>query len=213
MNIEEVKLKIIEYGKIIKKSGLVIGTWGNISIRYEDKLVITPSGMDYDTLKPENIAVCDFEGNLVDGANKPSSELSTHLSIYKHRNDINAIVHTHSIYASAFAAARKNIPAVTEDAAMILGGEVSCAKYAFPGSKELANNVLEVIENKNAVLLANHGAVGVGRNIEEAFLVCQILEKTARVYLLALQVGLPKPLAIEEVEKLHDEYINSYSKK
>jgi L-fuculose-phosphate aldolase len=163
-------------------------------------------------LKPENIAVCDFDGNLIEGSNKPSSELFTHLAVYKYRSDINAIVHTHSIYASAFAAARKNIPAVTEDAAMILGGEIPCAKYAFPGSIELGENVVEVMLNKNAVLLANHGAIGAGRNLEEAYLVSRILEKSASVYLLALQVGIPKPLAIEEVEKLHEEYINKYSK-
>ena len=212
MNMDEIKFNIIEYGKAIKKSGLVIGTWGNISMKVEKKIVITPSGIDYDKLNIENMVVCDMEGNVLEGSKKPSSELSTHIAIYSHRNDVNAIIHTHSIYATAFAAARKNIPAVTEEAAMILGGEIPCAKYAFPGSSELAENVLEVLLNKNAVLLANHGAIGMGRTLEEAFLVCKILEKSARVYLLSMQIGIPKPLAIEEVEKLHNVFINDYSK-
>lgn len=212
MTMDQIKLSIIEYGKAIKNSGLVIGTWGNISIRHEDRIFITPSRVDYDKLNIGNIAVCDMEGNVLEGSERPSTELSTHIAIYKHRNDVKAIIHTHSIYATAFAAARKNIPAVTEDAAMILGGEIPCAKYAFPGSPELADNVVEVLLNKNAVLLANHGAIGMGRSLEEAFLVCRILEKSARVYLLSTQIGIPKPLAIEEVEKLHNVFLNDYSK-
>lgn len=213
MTIDDIKLNIIEHGKALKNTGLVIGTWGNISTRFEEKIIITPSGIDYEKLNVDDIVVCDMEGNILSGTKKPSTELSTHIAIYKHRNDVNAIIHTHSIYATAFAAARKNIPAVTEDAAMILGGEIPCAKYAFPGSSELAGNVIEVLLNKNAVLLANHGAIGMGRTLDEAFLVCKIIEKSARVYLLSMQIGIPKPLAIEEVEKLHNVFINEYSKK
>lgn len=212
MDIDQIKLDIIEYGKQMKGTGLVIGTWGNISFRHEDSIVITPSGIDYNKLKSEDMIVCDMEGKKLEGTKKPSTELSTHIAIYNKRNDVKAIIHTHSVYATAFAAARKNIPSVTEDAAMILGGEIHCAKYAFPGSEELATNVLEVLFNQNAVLLANHGAIGMGRTLEEAYLVCKILEKSARVYLLSMQVGIPKPLAIEEVEKLHNEFLNNYSK-
>lgn len=212
MDIDQIKLDIIEYGKQMKGTGLVIGTWGNISFRHEDNIVITPSGIDYNKLKSEDMIVCDMEGKKLEGTKKPSTELSTHIAIYNKRNDVKAIIHTHSVYATAFAAARKNIPSVTEDAAMILVGEIHCAKYAFPGSEELATNVLEVLFNQNAVLLANHGAIGMGRTLEEAYLVCKILEKSARVYLLSMQVGIPKPLAIEEVEKLHNEFLNNYSK-
>ncbi|SEF90528.1 L-fuculose-phosphate aldolase [Caloramator fervidus] len=212
MDIQNLKKEIIYYGQEIKKIGLVVGTWGNISARFEDKVLITPSGIPYEKLSEEDIVICDLNCNIIDGKHAPSTELIAHVEIYKHRRDVNAIIHTHSIYASAIAVTRKNIPAIIEDMAMIIGGEVPCAKYAFPGTKELAENIIEVLENKNAVLLANHGAISLGRNLKEAFNVCQILEKSAKIYILATQIGMPKPLAIEEVEKMREIYLNKYSK-
>lgn len=212
MNNTELKELVIEYGKKYKSSGLVVGTWGNISLRNEGKIFITPTAMDYDSLTPDDIVVCDINGNILEGKRKPSTEISAHLAIYNKRQDVNAIIHTHSIYATAMAAARKNIPAIVEDIAMIIGGEVPCAKYAHPGTPELGENIIEVLENKNAVLLANHGAIGMGRNLEEAYLVCQVLEKAARVYIFASQIGIPKPLAIEDVENMHNIYLNKYSR-
>ncbi len=212
MNNTELKELVIQYGKKYKNSGLVVGTWGNISLRNEGRIFITPTAMDYDSLTPDDIVVCDINGNILEGKRKPSTEISAHLAIYNKRQDVNAIIHTHSIYATAMAAARKNIPAIVEDIAMIIGGEVPCAKYAHPGTPELGENIIEVLENKNAVLLANHGAIGMGRNLEEAYLVCQVLEKAARVYIFASQIGIPKPLAIEDVENMHNIYLNKYSR-
>jgi L-fuculose-phosphate aldolase len=212
MDIESLKKELIFYGQEIKRSGLVFGTWGNISARLEDKILITPSGIPYEKLTPEDIVICDMNCNIIEGNHRPSTELPVHSEIYKYRSDVKAIIHTHSIYASAIAVTRKNIPAIIEDMAMIIGGEVPCAKYAFPGTSELAENILEVLESKNAVLLANHGAISLGRNLKEAFNVCQILEKSAKIYILATQIGMPKPLAIEEVEKMRDIYLNIYSK-
>lgn len=212
MNNTESKELVIQYGKKYKNSGLVVGTWGNISLRNEGKIFITPTAMDYDSLTPDDIVVCDINGNILEGKRKPSTEISAHLAIYNKRQDVNAIIHTHSIYATAMAAARKNIPAIVEDIAMIIGGEVPCAKYAHPGTPELGENIIEVLENKNAVLLANHGAIGMGRNLEEAYLVCQVLEKAARVYIFASQIGIPKPLPIEDVENMHNIYLNKYSR-
>lgn len=210
MNSTELKESVIECGIKYKKSGLVVGTWGNISLRDNDKVYITPTAMDYDSLTTNDIVVCDLSGNILESKRKPSTELFTHLAIYHKRQDVNAIIHTHSIFATAMAAARKNIPAIVEDIAMIIGGEVPCAKYAPPGTPELGDNVIEVLENKNAVLLANHGAICMGRNLEEAYLVCQVLEKAARVYIFASQIGIPKPLSIEDVENMHNIYLNKY---
>lgn len=212
MDISDIKHEIIKYGLKIKKTGLITGTWGNISSKYENKILITPSGLDYEELTPDDIIVCDFEGNILEGDKKPSIELHTHIAIYKNRSDVNAIIHTHSVYASAIAATKKNIPAILEDMAMIIGGEVRCAKYASPGSDELADNVLEVLEHKNAVLLSNHGSYCMGRNLKETMLVCQVLEKSAQVYIFSAQIGIPKPLAIEEVEKIREVYLTQYSK-
>lgn len=211
MDILDIKAEIIKYGLMMKKIGLIAGTWGNISARHNDRIIVTPSGIDYELLQPEDILVCDMDGKVLEGARTPSTELPTHMAIYKNRTDVGAIIHTHSIYATSMAAARKSIPAIVEDMAMIIGGDVPCAKYASTGSNELAENILEVLENKNAVLLANHGAIAMGRSLKEAFIVCQILEKSAQVYLFATQIGIPKPLSIEEVQKMREVYLNLYS--
>lgn len=212
MTLSEIKLDIIKHCQKLKESGLVAGTWGNISVKHDNKIVITPSGVDYTKLIEEDIVVCDLDGNVIEGKRNPSSELSTHMAIYKKRSDISAVIHTHSIYATAISTTRKNIPAIVEDMAMVIGGEVSCSKYALPGTPELANNVIEVIGDKYAVLMANHGAVGIGRSLSEAFLVCEILEKSAKIYLLGTQIGKPIPISAEDVQMLRDVYINKYSK-
>lgn len=212
MSYDKQKLDVIKYGIKIKHSGLVFGTWGNISLKYEERIFITPTALDYEILTPEDIVVCDLKGNIIEGTRTPSTELFTHTAIYNKREDVNAIIHTHSVCATALAAARKNIPAIVEDIAMIIGGEIPCAKYAQPGTFELGENIIEVLENKNAVLLANHGAIGMGRNLEEAYTVCQVLEKAAQVYIFSSQIGIPKPLPIEDVENMHNVYINKYTK-
>lgn len=209
---KEIKLEIIEFGEKMISSGLVVGTWGNISVRHEDKIFITPTAMSYNCLTPEDIVTCNLDGEIIEGNRKPSTELSAHIAIYKKREDVKAVIHTHSIFATAMAAARKNIPAIVEDTAMIIGGEVPCAKYAHPGTVELGENIVEILENKNAVLLSNHGAIGMGRSIEEAYLVCQVLEKTAKIYIFSSQIGIPKPLPIEDVERMHSVYMNTYRK-
>lgn len=212
MSYDKQKLDVIKYGIKIKHSGLVFGTWGNISLKYEERIFITPTALDYEILTPEDIVVCDLKGNIIEGTRTPSTELFTHTAIYNKREDVNAIIHTHSVCATALAAARKNIPAIVEDIAMIIGGEIPCAKYAQPGTFELGENIIEVLENKNAVLLANHGAIGMGRSLEEAYTVCQVLEKAAQVYIFSSQIGIPKPLPIEDVENMHNVYINKYTK-
>lgn len=212
MSYDKQKLDVIKYGIKIKHSGLVFGTWGNISLKYEERIFITPTALDYEILTPEDIVVCDLKGNIIEGTRTPSTELFTHTAIYNKREDVNAIIHTHSVCATALAAARKNIPAIVEDIAMIIGGEIPCAKYAQPGTFELGENIIEVLENKNAVLLANRGAIGMGRSLEEAYTVCQVLEKAAQVYIFSSQIGIPKPLPIEDVENMHNVYINKYTK-
>lgn len=209
-SLEQVKSEIIEYGKKLIDIGLVAGTWGNISARTETNIVITRSGKEYYDMHPNDLVVLDLDGNTVEGTKKPSTELPIHMAIYKKRPDICAIVHTHSIYATAIAVTRKSIPAIVEDMAQIVGGEVTTAKYALPGSKELARNVIEALGQKNAALLANHGAIGVGRNLKEAFRVCQIIEKTANIYALSLLMGNPVLLDINDVEKMRNNYLEIY---
>ena len=159
---EETRRAVVEAGLKMIKSHLVVGTWGNISARVkgEELVAITPSGIDYDMITPEDIVVLDFEGNVVDGEKKPSIEYNMHIEVYKQRPDVNAVVHTHSEFCTAMAIARKPIPPAAEDLVQIVGGEVRVSEYKFPGSKELGYAAVKALEGRNAVLLANHGCLG-----------------------------------------------------
>lgn len=211
----KIREKIVEIGIKVLSSSLVVGTWGNISARVagEDLVAITPSGMDYDTLLAEDIVLVDLAGNVVDGTRKPSIEVPMHTAVYRNRSDIQAIVHTHSSFATAMAAARKPIPGAVEDMVQIVGGDVRVCDYALPGSKELGQNVIRALEDRQAVLLANHGMLGAGRNLEEALKICQVVEKTAQITILAQAVGGVVELPQEDIDFMRNFYVNSYGQR
>lgn len=195
--------------------GLVAGTWGNISARSssEKLIVITPSGRNYSTLRPEDMVIVDYTGKVKEGGLKPSSELPLHLAIYKSRPDIQAIVHTHSVFASACAVARKPIPPIIEDLVQLAGGAIEVAKYALPGTAELAQNTVIALEDKNAVLLANHGVIGCGKTLDEALTACELVEKAAQIFIYANQLGGAVILSDEDVTTMHDFYCSHYRKR
>lgn len=205
--------KVVEKGKEILAANLTIGTWGNISCRIsgEDCIAITPSGMSYNTLEPEDIVVLDLDGNIVSGKRKPSVEVPLHLSIYKARQDVEAIIHTHSAYATAMAVARKEIPGAVEDLVQIAGGNVRVNDYALPGTEQLGINTVKALEGRYAVLLANHGMLGVGRDLDEALKVCQIVEKSAQIVLLAQMMGGVVELPQEDIDGMRKFYLEVYS--
>lgn len=211
-DIDKIKEKVVKLCKRMLQSGLVAGTWGNISAldREEQVVVITPSGMDYTALKAADMVVLDMQGRVVEGKRKPSSEAPLHLAIYRARQDIAGIVHTHSEVATSFAVIRKPIEPVVEDAAMLVGGAVQVAQYALPGTEELANNVVNALDKRFAVLMANHGLVGVGRNVDEAYTVCQVVEKCARIYAWSKSLGQPVLLPEQDVSTLSRVYRSSY---
>lgn len=208
------RMEIIKTGNLLVEQGLVASTWGNISVRTdENRILVTPSGMEYFTLKPADLVLVDLDGHILQGQCKPSSELPLHLAFYKHREDIKAVVHTHSIYASAYSALRKSIPPLIEDLAQVVGGSVDVAPYALPGTKELALNAVGALGEKNAVLLANHGVVGVGPTLAEAYKVCLLVEKTAHIGLVAQVLGDPVVLETDDVKWMRQEYLTSYGQK
>lgn len=192
--------------------GLNLGTWGNISriSREKQMVVITPSGVEYPALQATDLVAVDLEGNVAEGTLKPSSETALHLEIYKARSDVGAIAHTHSIFATAAAVTRTPIPAVVEDMAQIIGGDVQVAEYAMPGTMDLARNAVSALGSKNAVLLANHGVIGVGKNMEEAVLACQVVEKTAQVFAYSKMFGSPVYLSQKDIDEMHHFYVNKY---
>lgn len=158
--------------------GLVTGTLGNVSCRLGEQILITPSGLDYETLRPADIVLLNASGGIVAGNRAPSSEYRLHVAIYARIPEICAIVHTHSPRAIEFAAVANELPAAGGD---VLSGPVPVAPYQPPGTQELADRAVDLlVERKtNAVILERHGVVGVGRNLEEALRVCQDVERLA----------------------------------
>jgi L-fuculose-phosphate aldolase len=188
------KKAVLAAARQILEKGLVTGTAGNVSLRLEPEgkrslLAITPSARNYQSLTPDDIQIIDFDGGNIEGDLRPSIETPLHTGIYRARKDINAIIHTHSVFASAMSVAGISIPSIIDEQAAYLGGKIKVAPYAPSGSRELVKNAVIALGKRYAVLLANHGGVGVGANLPAAFHACELMENTALIYLLALSTG------------------------
>ncbi len=189
---------LVEATRQLVHDGLVVGTAGNVSVRVPDGLVITPTAVPADEMAPEQLAVLDAEGGQVGGTHRRSSEWRLHLAIYQARPDVGAVVHTHSVAATALAVLRLPLPPI-HYAMHQLGGEVRVAPYATFGSVELAQEAAAALKAAHAVLLANHGAVAVGPDLPTALERARLLEWLCRVYLEARQGGTPHVLTPTEM--------------
>ena len=194
---------MIAKARWMNSSGLNQGTSGNISARYEDVMLITPSATPYDSMKPEMIAAMPLEGDYGSwkGPLRPSTEWRFHLDIIRSRSDVGAIVHTHSTYATVLAIARKEIPACHYMMAAFGGPTVRCAEYARYGTKELSDFALKALEGRNGCILANHGMIALGANLDKAMWLAVELETIARQYYLSLVLGNPVILSDEQIEE------------
>ena len=184
--------------------GLVSGTAGNASVRIDSAdgrglMAVTPAGVRYDGMDAEDVVVTDFEMETVAGERAPSSESLLHAGIYARRADVRAVVHTHSVFSSAFAVARRDLPPVIDELAVYIGGAVRAAEYGFPGSQDLADNVCAALGENKAAFIANHGAVAVGDSLDEALDICLLVERACRIYILAQSLGGAVPIADEFV--------------
>lgn len=205
MSENDPRAAIVETCRRLEAEGLVAAASGNVSVRLlvsegAARFAITPSGVRYRELQPEQITLIDCRGSTVSGRERPSSETPTHLAVYEARADAGAIIHTHSIHASALAVTGEAIPVIIDEQVVALSGRVSVAAYAASGTKELARNVVAALEDRRAVLLRNHGALGVGADLEEALDVVMFLERLATTYVLARQIGEVRPLSRENVD-------------
>ena len=211
---EKFKKLIVDTGRELYKQNLTIGTWGNISVLdpETDLVYIKPSGMDYNEITLEDIIVVDKKGKTIEGFRKPSIEMPMHLSIYNARKDVGAIVHYHPIYSSVLAVTGSSLPGICEDFVQIVGEKVLCAKYALPGSGELAKNAVASLGERNSVFLLNHGTLCVGRDMKEAMRVCYVVEKTAHIYILSKSVGKCRIIPEEDIKVMQDFAKNSYEK-
>jgi len=175
-------------------------------------MVITPSGRKYEEVEPEEMVLVNIENLNFEGSVKPSSELKLHAEIYRTRPDVNAVIHTHQMNASTVAAARRELPPILDDMAQLLGPTVRVADYALPNSKKIVKATIKALKGRNAALLANHGAVVVGRDMEEAFWGCQVLEKACKAFIEAEFLGGAKGINKFEAHIMHQYYLIKYSK-
>ena len=197
------KEQVVRYGKKLIDRRLTTGSGGNISVcnREKNLVAISPSGLDYYETTPEDIVILDMDGNLVEGKHRPSSEASMHLAFYKNRADVSGIVHTHSKFATAIACMGWELPAVHYLIGMA-GHRVKCTGYATYGSDELAKKALETIGDSNAVLLANHGLIALGEDVDRAFSTAEHLEFVSEVYYLTKTLGTPNILSDENMDEV-----------
>lgn len=207
MRFWDLRKRVTAVAKKAYDRGLVAATSGNYSqIDPESRLVvITPTSLDYTIMTPEDLVVIDLDGNVVEGELKPSSEWRLHTNLYKAKPEIGGVAHTHSPYATAFAALERPIPNILIELHYLCGGTIEVAPFAIPGTEEVGIGAAKTIGTKKAVLLSHHGAVAVGSSVEDALNIAFWVEDTARIAHLAMSVGQPKELD----EKVLNQY-NAY---
>lgn len=205
---------LLQAGLKLIEQGLVSRTWGNISVKVNDEeMLITPTGKYYEDLTLADMVIINFKTNKYDKDGiKPSSEFKLHSGIYNDRKEFNAIIHTHQMNASTCAAARVEVPAILDDLAQIVGPSVKCADYALPSTNKIVRATVKAMRGRNAALMANHGAVCAGRDLDEAFVVCQVLEKGCKAFIEAEFLGGAKHINKFEAWAMHQIYLKKYSK-
>lgn len=196
----------------LPRHGLVVWTGGNVSARdaASGLVAIKPSGVRYEDLTAESMVVVDLDGTIIDGTLKPSSDVASHLHIYRHRPDVNGVVHTHSRYATAFAAVGRPIPVYLTAHADEFGGPIPCGGFALIGDEAIGAEVVRSIGRSPAILLKNHGVFTVGPSPTAAVKAAVMVEDVAATVWAALQIGTPDPLPDDVVEQLHRRYTTAY---
>jgi len=197
--------QIVDTCRRMNALGVNQGTSGNVSARIRGGLLITPSGVPYDAMTPEGIVALAPDGTVTQGG-KPSSEWRFHVDILAARPDAGAIVHTHSIHATALSCLRRDIPAFHYMVAAAGGDTIRCARYATFGTQELSDHALAALDGRRACLLANHGVIATGRDIAAALALAVEVETLAHQYLLALQVGKPTILSAAEMRRVVEKF-------
>jgi L-ribulose-5-phosphate 4-epimerase len=210
--LENLKKELVELHLELPKNHLVVWTGGNVSARdpQSGMVAIKASGIPYEELTPDHMVVVDMDGKVVEGKYKPSSDVFSHLFIYKHRPDVFGVVHTHSRYATAFAAVGRPIPCVLTAMGDEFGGPIPCGGFALVGDEAIGKQVIENIGSSPAVLLKNHGVFTIGKDARAAVKTAVMTEDVAATVWMAMQIGEPLPIAPEDVKRLHDRYMNVY---
>ncbi|WP_169984732.1 L-ribulose-5-phosphate 4-epimerase [Microbispora sp. H10836] len=215
--IDELRETVCRLHAELVRYGLVAWTAGNVSGRVpgEDLFVIKPSGVSYDDLTPESIVVCDLDGNLVEGDLAPSSDTAAHAYVYRHMPEVNGVVHTHSTYASAWAARGEAIPCVLTAMADEFGGEIPVGPFALIGGDDIGKGIVATLTGHRspAVLMQNHGVFTIGDSPKAAVKAAVMCEDVARTVHISRQLGRPLPIAQADVDSLYDRYQNVYGQR
>lgn len=213
--LEKLRDEVYKMNMELPKNNLVTWTSGNVSGRDSETgyVVIKPSGISYDLLRPENLVVIDLQGNVIEGDLAPSVDTDSHLYVYQHRDDVGGVVHTHSPYATAFAILGRSIPVYLTAMADEFGCSVPVSNYARIGGDEIGKEIVEKIGKSPAILLKNHGVFTIGSTPLHAVKAAVMLEDIAKTVHLALQLGQPDEIPSEEVERAHRRYKEKYGQK
>ena len=198
---KKLRSEIIKYSRMLNSKKLSALRSGNISSRYKDGFLITPSGKKYSTLKNKDIVFVSLDGKYKKSGN-PSSEWKFHQDIYNSKKHANAIVHAHSTNATALSCHKKKIPSFHYMVAMAGGHDIKCASYATFGTKELSKNILKALRQRKACLIANHGQIAFEENLSKAFELAQEVENISLQYITSLKLGKPKILSVKEMRKV-----------
>ncbi len=210
--LNELKKQVCAFNQLLPKEGLVTMTSGNCSglDRETNLVVIKPSGVSFDKLSPDKMCVVDLNGRSVEGHYKPSTDTPTHLYVYRHLKHVGGIAHTHSNYATSFAALGKSIPPYLTAIADEFGGAIPIGKYCKIGGDEIGQEIVRIIGNRPAILMKNHGVFTVGKGIAEAFKAAVMVEDVAKTVHLSLLIGKPKLIPAQEVDRGHKRYMEKY---
>lgn len=202
----ELREQLVHFARRMITSGLVRGTSGNLSTREPGgaHALVTPSGVDYDTMTPSDVVLVDLHGNPVSSGLKPSVDTPIHVAIYRARPDVGAVIHTHSLYAAAFSALAREIPPLITESAGYLGGAVRVIPYVPPAQPDTGVVVAKGLAGERAVLLPNHGVIAVGENLQKAFGAAMAVEESAHVAYLAMQLGNPMLVPESEIARMNE---------
>lgn len=213
--LEKLRQIVYDGNMLLPKTGLVAWTSGNVSGRDPETgyVVIKPSGMRYEDLSPQDMVVLDPQGRVVEGKLQPSVDAPTHLYVYRHRSDIMGMVHTHSTFATAFAAAGKSIPVYLTAIADEFGQAIPLGAYARIGEEEIGQEIIRSIGASPAILMKNHGVFTIGISVMAAVKAAVMTEDVARTVFYALQIGQPDEIPADEVQRGHKRYIEKYGQK
>lgn len=212
MALENLRQTVYDTLMALPENGLVRGTSGNVSGREGDRVVIKPSGVDYDELSPSNLVVVDMEGEVVEGDLKPSVDTGAHLHIYRANEELEGIIHTHSTYATAFAAAGREIPVYVTELADTFGESVPVSEYVPPGTEAIGEEFAKhTSEGKfQGLLMKNHGLFAAGDTPEDALKAALHIEHSAKISTIAEGLGTPEEIPAEEAARLNEEYVGGY---